>query len=91
MDLFYVLLNPDEFSSPSLIYAELPWTLQSKAIMIEASPSPRPILNIDHIEYGFFLEFTLARQLIHLYSKQNLCLVDTYQRIIEFALNQQNH
>lgn len=38
MDLFYLLLNQHEFSVQDLIYAELPWTLQSKAALVEAHP-----------------------------------------------------
>ena len=53
MDLFYLLLNQHEFSAQDLIYAEMPWLLQSKAVMVEAHSSPRPAVNIDHTEYQF--------------------------------------
>lgn len=88
MDLFYILLNQHEFSAQHCIYAELPWTLQSRAIMIEAYPSPSPTLNIDATEYQFFMNLALLRQLLQIYSSQNLCLAETCQRIIEFALSE---
>ncbi|WP_286412786.1 hypothetical protein [Acinetobacter pseudolwoffii] len=43
MDLFYILLNQHEFSAQYCIYAELPWTLQSRAIMIEHILRPVPL------------------------------------------------
>ncbi|MFZ0022324.1 hypothetical protein [Acinetobacter sp.] len=90
MDLFYLLLNQHEFSAQDLIYAELPWTLQSKAAMVEAHPSANLILNIDHTEYQFFLKLSLLRQLLQIYSKQNVCLAETCQRLIEFAAKEQS-
>lgn len=60
MDLFYILLNQHEFSAQYCIYAELPWTLQSRAIMIEAYPSPSPTLNIDATDISVFHEFGFA-------------------------------
>ena len=91
MDLFYLLLNQHEFSVQDLIYAELPWTLQSKAIIVEAHPSPHLTINIDHTEYQFFLTLALVRQLLQIYSNQNVCLAETCQRIIEFATKEYSH
>ncbi|HJF28573.1 MAG TPA: hypothetical protein K8V79_10095 [Acinetobacter lwoffii] len=88
MDLFYILLNYHTFPAHQLIYAEQPWTLQSRAILVEASSSP--VLNLDQIEYRFFLELSWVHRLFQLYSSQNLCLASSYQRMIEFALRQQS-
>ena len=91
MDLFYLLLNQHEFSAQDLIYAELPWTLQSKAVMVEAHFPSHLTINIDHTEYQFFLTLALVRQLLQIYSNQNVCLAETCQRIIEFATKEYNH
>lgn len=91
MDLFYLLLNQHEFSAQELIYAEMPWTLQSKAVMVEAHSSPHPTINIDHTEYQFFLTLALLRQLLQIYSSQNVCLAETCQRLIEFATKEQSY
>jgi len=91
MDLFYLLLNQHEFSVQDLIYAELPWTLQSKAVMVEAHFPSHPTVNIDHTEYQFFLTLAVARQLLQIYSNQNVCLAETCQRIIEFATKEYSH
>jgi hypothetical protein len=90
MDLFYLLLNQQEFPAQQLIYAEMPWTLQSQVVLVEASPTPSPTLKIEKTEYQFFLKLALLRQLLQIYSKQNLCLAETCQRMIEFALKEQN-
>ncbi|MFV5404919.1 MULTISPECIES: hypothetical protein [unclassified Acinetobacter] len=91
MDLFYLLLNQHEFSAQDLIYAEMPWTLQSKAIMVEAHSSPHPTVNIDHTEYQFFLTLALVRQWLQINSNQNVCLAETCQRLIEFAAKEYSH
>lgn len=90
MDLFYLLLNQHEFSAQDLIYAEMPWTLQSKAVMVEEHSSPHLTINIDNTEYQFFLTLALVRQLLQIYSNQNVCLAETCQRIIEFATKEQS-
>lgn len=90
MDLFYLLLNQQEFPAQQLIYAEMPWTLHSQVVLVEASPAPSPTLKIEKTEYQFFLKIALLRQLFQIYSNQNLCLAETYQRIIEFALKEQD-
>lgn len=88
MNLFYLLLNLNEFPATHLIYAERPWTLESKAISIEKNSKPVLSLNIDNIEYQYFLEVAMTRKLLNIYSTNNLCLADTCQRIIEYALKQ---
>ncbi|WP_312086888.1 hypothetical protein [Acinetobacter variabilis] len=89
MDLFYILLNLNEFPADHLIYAELPWTLESKAISIDKNSKPELNLNINNIEYSYFLEIAMARKLLQVYSTNNVCLADTCQRIIEYALKEQ--
>jgi len=90
MDLFYVLLNLNEFPADHLIYAELPWTLESKAISIDKNSKPELNLNINNIEYSYFLEIAMARKLLQVYSTNNVCLADTCQRVIEYVLREQN-
>mgnify|MGYP006955438355 CR=1 FL=1 len=91
MNLFYLLLNLNEFPANHLIYVKRPWTLESKAISIEKNSKPVLSLNIDNIEYQYFLEVAMTRKLLNIYSTNNLCLADTCQRIIEYALKQQDH
>lgn len=90
MDLFYILLNLNEFPVDHLIYAELPWTLESKAISIDKNSKPELNLNINNIEYSYFLEIAMARKLLQVYSTNNVCLADTCQRVIEYVLREQN-
>jgi len=90
MDLFYILLNLNEFPANHLIYAELPWTLESKAISIDKNSKPELDLNINNIEYSYFLDVAMARKLLQVYSTNNVCLADTCQRVIEYVLREQN-
>ncbi|ENU99126.1 hypothetical protein [Acinetobacter variabilis] len=90
MDLFYILLNLNEFPADHLIYAELPWTLESKAISIDKNSKPELNLNINNIEYSYFLEIAMARKLLQVYSTSNVCLADMCQRVIEYVLREQN-
>jgi len=90
MDLFYILLNLNEFPADHLIYAELPWTLESKAISIDKNSKPELNLNINNSEYSYFLEIAMARKLLQVYSTSNVCLAATCQRIIEYVLREQN-
>ena len=89
MDLFYILLNQHKFPAQHLIYAELPWTLQSKAITVEASPTPNSSLDINNSKYQFFMDIALARKLLQIYSTSSVCLENTCQRVIEYALKDQ--
>ena len=68
MDLFYILLNLNEFPADHLIYAELPWTLESKAISIDKNSKPELNLNINNSEYSYFLDVAMARKLLQVYS-----------------------
>ena len=90
MDLFYILLNLNEFPADHLIYAELPWTLESKAISIDKNFKPELNLNINNIEYSYFLEIAMARKLLQVYSTNNVCLADTCKRVREYVLREQN-
>ncbi|MGN9713739.1 hypothetical protein ACG9WQ_010150 [Acinetobacter variabilis] len=90
MDLFYILLNLNEFPANYLIYAELPWTLESKATSIDKNSKPELNLNINNIEYSYFLDVAMARKLLQVYSTNNVCLADTCQRVIEYVLREQN-
>ncbi|MCU4310864.1 hypothetical protein KTG68_02060 [Acinetobacter variabilis] len=90
MDLFYILLNLNEFPADHLIYAELPRTLESKAISIDKNSKPELDLNINNIEYSYFLDVAMARKLLQVYSTNNVCLADTCQRVIEYVLREQN-
>lgn len=89
MNLFYLLLNLSEFSADHLIYAELPWTLESKAISIEKNSNFALSLNIENIQYHYFLNVVLAKKLLHIYSTNNVCLAETCQRVIEYTLREQ--
>ncbi|WP_347453601.1 hypothetical protein [Acinetobacter thermotolerans] len=90
MNLFYLLLNLNEFPDDHLIYAEIPWTLESKAISIEKNSNSTLSLNIDNIEYHYFLNIALAKKLLQIYSTNNVCLAETCQKVIEYALQEQN-
>ena len=90
MNLFYLLLNLNECPADHVIYAELPWTLESKAISIEKNSNPILNLNIDSIKYQYFLDIAMARKLLLIYSTSSVCLENTCQRVIEYALKEQD-
>ena len=85
MDLFYVLLNYHDFEANNRIYAEIPWTLESKVKITKADAGQPPAAMIDNT-YAFFLEIAVIHKLSSLDQTQNLCIRDSAQRIIEFAL-----
>ncbi len=65
MDLFYLLLNQQEFSCTAIDpMQKCPGTLQSQVVLVEASPTPSPTLKIEKTEYQFFLKSALLSQLI---------------------------
>ncbi len=96
MTLFHLLLNLHELSpqncslphcsADQLIYVELPWTLESQAIVIQSVSAPVSKQEIDHICYHYFLELRLAQKLLQIYASRNLCLADHCQRVIEYAM-----
>jgi len=85
MDLFYVLLNYHDFEANSRIYAEIPWTLESKVKIMKTDAGQTPSAMIDNT-YTFFLEIAVIHKLSSLDQTQDLCIRDSAQRIIEFAL-----
>lgn len=89
MNLFYFLLNLNEFPDDHLIYTELPWTLESKAISIDKNSNFALSLNIENITYHYFLDVALAKKLLQIYSTNNVCLAETCQKVIEYALREQ--
>lgn len=91
MDLFYVLLNPHDFTANSRIYAEIPWTLESEVKVIAAEAEQAPSLMINNTVYAFFSEIALIHKLSSLYQTQNLCMQDSAQRMIEFILKLSEH
>ena len=91
MDLFYVLLNYHDFEANSRIYAEIPWTLESKVKIIAAEAEQAPSLMINNTVYAFFSEIALIHKLSSIYQTQNLCTRDSAQRMIEFILKLSNH
>jgi acetylornithine/succinyldiaminopimelate/putrescine aminotransferase len=91
MDLFYVLLNYHDFEANSRIYAETPWTLESEVKIIAAEAEQASSLMINNTVYAFFSEIALIHKLSSLYQTQNLCMQDSAQRMIEFALKLSNH
>ncbi len=91
MNLFYLLLNHHDFAATSRIYAEIPWTLESEVKVIAAEAEQVPSLMINNAVYAFFSEIALIHKLSSIYQTQNLCMQDSAQRIIEFALKLSNH
>lgn len=85
MDLFYVLLNYHDFEANSRIYAEMPWTLESKVKIMKADAEQPSSGMIDNT-YAFFLEVAIIHKLSSLDQTQNLCIRNSAQQIIEFAL-----
>jgi len=91
MNLFYVLLNAQNFAANSRIYAETPWTLESEVKIVSADAKQAPVLMINNTRYAFFLEIATIHKLSSIYQTQNLCTRDSAQRIIEFALKLSQH
>ncbi len=83
MDLFYVLLNIQEFAEDGIIYAEKPWHLQSNAKVI--TDSLPTIINDEKLEY--FLEIFIVLELFEEMQTSNTCLQDQCLRIIEYAIH----
>ncbi|WP_228283968.1 hypothetical protein [Acinetobacter terrae] len=86
MDLFQVLLNIDQFSEEATIYVERPWTLESEAQVISSSDDAK-IINIENKLFELFLDVSVVDELFAQFTNQNLCIRDTCQRIVEFAMN----
>ncbi len=87
MNLFKVLLDLENFPEDHTIYAELPWTLESETIVVSEPDSGSVTLNIKDISYSYFLEVYIAEVLLISLTKTNLCLRESCQKVIEYAIN----
>ena len=86
MDLFHVLVNIQQFSEHDSIYVERPWTLESEAQVLSSSQDAK-IISIENKVFEYFLDISIVDELLAQCSNQNLCIRDTSQRIVEFAIN----
>ena len=86
MDLFHVLVNIQQFSEHDSIYVERPWTLESEAQVLSRSEDAK-IISIENKVFEYFLDIAIVDELLAQCSNQNLCIRDTSQRIVEFAIN----
>lgn len=86
MDLFHVLVNVQQFSEHDSIYVELPWTLESEARVLSSSEDTK-MISIENKVFEYFLDISIVDELLAECSNQNLCIRDTSQRIVEFAIN----
>lgn len=86
MDLFHVLVNIQQFSEHDSIYVERPWTLESEAQVLSSSEDAK-IISIENKVFEYFLDISIVDELLAQCSNQNLCIRDTSQRIVEFAIN----
>jgi len=86
MDLFHVLVNIQQFSEHDSIYVERPWTLESEAQVLSSSEDAK-IISIENKIFEYFLDISIVDELLAQCKNQNLCIRDTSQRIVEFAIN----
>ena len=86
MDLFHVLVNIQQFSEHDSIYVERPWTLESEAQVLSSSEDAK-IISIGNKVFEYFLDISIVDELLAQCTNQNLCIRDTSQRIVEFAIN----
>lgn len=86
MDLFHILVNIQQFSEHDSIYVERPWTLESEAQVLSSSQDAK-IISIENKVFEYFLDISIVDELLAQCSNQNLCIRDTSQRIVEFAIN----
>ena len=86
MNLFHVLVNIQQFSERDSIYVERPWTLESEARVLSSSEDAK-IISIENKVFEYFLDISIVDELLAQCSNQNLCIRDTSQRIVEFAIN----
>ncbi|TCB57583.1 hypothetical protein [Acinetobacter terrestris] len=86
MDLFHILVNILQFSEHDSIYVERPWTLESEAQVLSSSQDAK-IISIENKVFEYFLDISIVDELLAQCSNQNLCIRDTSQRIVEFAIN----
>ena len=86
MDLFHVLVNIQQFSEHDSIYVERPWTLESEAQVFSRSEDAK-MISIENKVFEYFLDISIVDELLAQCKNQNLCIRDTSQRIVEFAIN----
>ena len=86
MDLFHVLVNIQQFSEHDSIYVERPWTLESEAQVLSSSEDAK-MISIENKVFEYFLDISIVDELLAQCTNQNLCIRDTSQRIVEFAIN----
>ena len=84
MTLFMVLLNLDQFSEQHSLYVQRPWTLESETL-VQRHSSINCNIQKDNL-YSYFLTISPIQQYFKYLEPKNLCLQDSCQRIIEFAL-----
>lgn len=87
MDLFQVLLNINDFKDSETIYAVEPWTLESKAAVIQEPARVIMQFADSSAVFDYFLEIYLVKALFKNTANQNLCMREQCQRIIEYALH----
>ena len=86
MDLFHVLVNIQQLSEHDSIYVERPWTLESEARVLSSSEDAK-MISIENKIFEYFLDISIVDELLAQCTNQNLCIRDTSQRIVEFAIN----
>lgn len=84
MTLFTVLLNLNQFPEQHNLYVQRPWTLESETLV--QSPSSINCIMREKNLYNYFLPISTIQQYFKYLEPKNLCLQDSCQRIIEFAL-----
>lgn len=84
MTLFMVLLNLNQFPEQDSLYVQRPWTLESETLV--QSPNSIYCIMQEKNRYCYFLPIATIQQYFKYIEPKNLCLQDSCQRIIEFAL-----
>ena len=84
MTLFMVLLNLDQSPEQHNLYVQRPWTLESETL-VQSPSSINCNMQKDNL-YRYFLPISTIQQYFKYLEPKNLCLQDSCQRIIEFAL-----
>lgn len=84
MTLFMVLLNLDQFPERHSLYVQRPWTLDSETL-VQRHSSINCNIKKDNL-YSYFLTISTIQQYFKYLEPKNLCLQDSCQCIIEFAL-----
>ena len=84
MTLFTVLLNLNQFPEQDSLYVQRPWTLESETL-VQSPSSINCNMQKDNL-YSYFLPISTIQQYFKYLEPKNLCLQDSCQCIIEFAL-----